>query len=314
MGYDDKIIKFAKKYYDISYLDTEIKFYDIRKKYKSISYFKKAIFKLLKKSRSRYREDLLKDTENDIVSYLENNNNNDIILVINGDALTDYSYKIMRKYNPKAQFILYIWDDVEALFKKSHFVFFDSIFAYNLDDCKKYSFEYLPMFTEKLQVANTEIKLYDIAIIASANKKRIKTAKYLYNKYKNKWNFFIYFYSPEKNYDFFTYDKPLDYQSYLRILGESKVIFEMVRNNQKGPTTRFYDALETKTKVITTNKNISKYPIYGDNIYIMNNRKIIPEEFMIKEFHEENKKSLHIYTWFHSMISENNIGEDILGE
>lgn len=297
MGYDEKMIEYASTKYEISYIDSERFLHKIRLEYQRKPRWMRAFFKAFKPARSLYREKMLKITEEKYGDYFQLNKENDIVLVINGDALTNTSYQELKKYNPSAIFILYIWDDIKGLFKKSHFRFFDSIYAYNVDDCKKYNFKYLPMFTEKFQFPTNDVKKYDVAIIATANNERIETAKSLYEKYKTKLKFYIYFYSPNLQFDFFTHDTPLQYQNYLKVLSESKTIFEMGRNNQEGPTTRFFDSLETKTKIITTNQNIKKYPVYGRNICILDKKMTIPEDFINEAFIDEKKHPIHIDDW-----------------
>lgn len=301
MGYDEKIKKYAETKYHVSYIDSETFLRDIRLNYKKMSKLKKAFFKMFKPAREVYREKMLMKTFEKYSTLFKLYKENDIILVINGDGLTKQSYMELKKYNPNAVFILYVWDDVKALFKKSHFIFFDRIYTYNIDDSKRYNFKYLPMFTEKLKFAAIPQKKYDLAIIATANNERIQLAKLLYEKYRTKFKFYIYFYSPNLQFDFFSYNNTLDYQDYLKILGESKVIFEMGRYNQEGPTTRFFDALETKTKIVTTNKKINRYPIYGKNIYILDKKMNIPEDFVKKEFEEENKYPIHIADWMDTL-------------
>lgn len=297
MEYEKKIIEYVNVKYQVRYMNSEEYLRDIRKEYNALSIYKRAFYKVFKLIRGKKREDMLNKLSFSYESFFDINKNNDIVLIINGDSMSNDTYKYLKEKNPNAKFILYIWDDVKGLFKNSQFAFFDCIYSYNIDDCSKYGFKYLPIFTEKINIKKNEAKVYDIAIVATANKERVQIAKKLYEKYCKYLNFYIYFYSPELKYDFYTYKEPLTYQNYLNILNKSKIVFEMVRHNQSGPTTRFYDALETNTKVITTNKNIKKYPVYGKNIYVINKRMNILQSFIDSPYENENKHPMHIDNW-----------------
>lgn len=301
MGYDKKIIEYANSKYDITYLNSEDYLSKIRLKYQQNLIFVKLLLKIIKPLRTIYREKLLKENEKKLNSYFKAHPNNNLVLIINGDSITDVSYNVLKKYNKDAKFVLYIWDDINCLFKKTHFIFFDKIYSYNIADCKNFNFTYLPMFTDSLLKNNNMLNKYDIAIIATANERRVKIARKIYERYKSEFSFYIYFYSPHLQYDFFSHEVPLDYQEYLNVLYESKAILEMPRHDQKGPTTRFFDSIETKTKVITTNKEIMKYPIYGENIFILDRKMNIPSKFIKEPFVEENKSVMYIDGWFQTL-------------
>lgn len=297
MGYDKIIDNELKKKYDVIYVDTEQYLSPLRETYKKLSGVQKAFYKLFKRRRERYRENLLKKNEIFLKQTFENLTDIDFLLVVNGDALSNDAYEVIRRNNPKAKFILYIWDDIDWLFKIKHIKMFDEIYSYNIEDCIKHKFKYLPVFTGcDIGKINAE-KKYDIAIIATANKERVDFAKKLYKKYNDKYVLYIYFYSRDKRFDFFTHTTPLSYEEYINVVAQSRSIFEMGRFNQRGPTTRVFDALAVKTKIITTNRRIKKYPVYGENILVVDKKIDIPKSFIMNPCLDMKEDTWTIEKW-----------------
>ena len=75
-------------------------------------------------------------------------------------------------------------------------------------------------------------------------------------------------------------------------------------NKQKGPTTRFNDAICTKTKVITNNKNIKKYPLFSNNILIIHNLSIkIPQNFIETSYEDNNIIPMTVQSWCEKILS-----------
>ncbi len=297
MGYDEEICKGFGSKWDVTYVDSEQYLASVRLKYKQKNMAIKVLLKIFSPFRDLYRDKMLN-------SYFAIKNENwmkskcfDTVFIINGDGIPNSVYNRIKSNNPDANFILYIWDDLKCLFKKNHLHYFDNIFSYNIDDCRKYNYEYLPVFTRPINQEKQEELIYDIAIVATANKDRIKFIKKLYKKYKNIYKFYIYFYDKELKYDFFSFSTPLSFDSYLGILQKSKAVFEVPRHGQKGPTTRMFDALETATKVITTNKHIKKYPVYNDkNICVIKWNCTIPKMFILDGYDSSNKP-MYINEW-----------------
>ena len=230
-----------------------------------------------------------------------------LVLTIKGDVIQDAFYDYLRKNNPNAKFILYLWDDVDPLHRRDFFSYFDKVYSYNVMDCNRFGWNYLPVFTQNSNYTPIRHpKEYDIAIIGTAHKERVKTVKRIYKKYKNKYSFYIYLLNKEgiKN-DFYAKKKKLSYKEYMDILSRARAVLDNPAKRQTGPTTRVFDAFITKTKVLTTNKYIQNYPIYGDNIKIINERDVeIPENFIYSEYVEEDKYVPQISEWLESILAQ----------
>ena len=306
MDYEKDIIDYLSDSFMIDYVDTEKILQKARKKYQSRDLFIKGLLKLIRPVRSFYREKLLIDLECKSLQY--NNyfqGKYDTILVVNGDGISDKVYEKLIKANRESKTILYLWDDRDTLYKTSHLKYFNNIYSYNIEDCLKYGYKYQSMFTQQKgldTLRHDGIKTHDICIIGSATDKRVRIVKRILSKYNNDYSFYIYLYSKKKRTDIETFDVPLSFDKYLRVLEKSKCLLEIVRLHQTGPTTRINDCLFTKTKVITTNPHISKYPCYSKNIMIMNNHIEIPSNFIDEPYNETGMKGTDISTWVNNLL------------
>ena len=212
--------------------------------------------------------------------------------------LSDKFYQVVKERNPQARFIYYAWDDVKNLIKQSHIKFFNEKFAYNISECKKYNFSYCPMFVQNEIVGHDSKDLYDILFIGSAHSDRQKIADELYSKYGKEYRLFIYLYDPTHTNGQFCHDQPLTYEKYIEYMRKSKVLIDVPQSTQEGPTTRSFDALLTKTKVVTVNPFIKEYPIYSDNILIVDrNNIVIDDAFINKPYIETGYQALAIPEW-----------------
>lgn len=221
-----------------------------------------------------------------------------VVFCINGPYLSDEFYKKVRMLNPNARYIYYAWDDVSNLIKKNHIRYFDEVYSYNIIECKKNKWNYLPVFVQESGVGHSKENKYDIVFIGSLNDDRRKIADDLYERYSSIYRLFIYLYDKKNVGGRFCHNSPLTNKQYISIMRESKAILDVPQICQKGPTTRAFDALLTETKVITVNKYMKYYPVYSDNMIIVDRDNInIPDNFMAKEYVINSYHSLSIDMW-----------------
>ena len=221
-----------------------------------------------------------------------------VVFCINGPYLSDEFYKKVRMLNPNARYIYYAWDDVSNLIKKNHIRYFDEVYSYNIIECKKNKWNYLPVFDQESGVGHSKEDKYDIVFIGSLNDDRRKIADDLYERYSSIYRLFIYLYDKKNIGGRFCHNSPLTNKQYISIMRESKAILDVPQICQKGPTTRSFDALLTETKVITVNKYMKYYPVYSDNMIIVDRDNIdIPYEFINKKYNITNYKALNVAEW-----------------
>ena len=118
-------------------------------------------------------------------------NKYDYVICIKGDMFPDSQYRALRERYKQAIFLMYQWDDLSLLIKTTHSKWFDKKYSYNIEDCKKNSFQYLPMFSKTNLTGISITKKYDIAIIGTidrAHEKRLRIIEKIYSRYKDTLN------------------------------------------------------------------------------------------------------------------------------
>ena len=268
------------------------------------TYFKCS--KIRWKLRHLFEKVLIHDAENAEISYYDDflaqikleRDYYQVIFCINGAYVPDTFYALLRNNNPHARFIYYAWDDIGNLLKQSHLKYFNERYVYNISECKQYHATYVPMFVQSALSGHEAKDEYDIAYIASAHSDRKQIAYELNRRYGEKYRLFIYLYDPSNSGDQFCQDTPLNYKQYLNVVRKSKAMLDVPHPEQEGPTTRSFDALLTKTKVITVNPHIKEYPIYSENIMIVDRDNIVIDDAFIKKpYIETGYQALTISDW-----------------
>lgn len=297
MGYEKDLIKALSLKYEVCYLDSECMVDKARNIFEATK-FQRAARKLIKSIDVIDRNKAVEKSCGNLVRENEILNQKfDIVFVINGHYISNTVYEYLKKNNPSARFILYLWDDAKNLFRRNHFKFFDEKYSYNLSDCKQYGMKYLPMFVRTQKVEHLKSK-YDVAFIASAHTDRVSIARKLYDRYHDNLSLFIYLYQNPLQDDAFCYDKPLTYEQYINILRESKCVLDIPHVKQEGPTTRAFDVLQTNTKLITTNNSLEEYPVFSDNIEIIDRKNpILNSTFIQSPYQELGRKALTVVEW-----------------
>ena len=217
-------------------------------------------------------------------------------------------YSDLKNRYKNAKFVIYQWDDLSLLVKTKQSKWFEKHYSYNIEDCKKNDFQYLPMFSKKVGNEKNVTKKYDIAIIGTidhAHQKRLHIIEKIYNTYNNRYKFFLYLYRRDNITTHLpSYTEKMPFDGYVNALKESRCVLDTTLINQEGPTTRFNDALGTDTKVITTNQNIKNYPIYSDNILIIDeSNPIIDEKFVLSPYHHTDLEFMSVEKWCDIILS-----------
>ena len=299
MDYEKSLKENLNRKYEVCWLDSDEFDREILDKFYKCNKIRWGIRHLFRKC---FNYDLEKAEafflENELGKICLEKNYFSVVFCINGPYLSDEFYKKVRMLNPNARYIYYAWDDVSNLIKKNHIRYFDEIYSYNIIECKKNKWNYLPVFVQESGVGHSKEDKYDIVFIGSLNDDRRKIADDLYEKYSSSYRLFIYLYDKENIGGRFCHNSPLTNKQYISIMREAKAILDVPQICQKGPTTRAFDALLTETKVITVNKYMQYYPVYSDNMIIVDRDNInIPDNFMAKEYVINSYHSLSIDMW-----------------
>ncbi len=235
--------------------------------------------------------------------YLENilneikDKNFDYILIIRGEIITPCFMNVLKSRYKDAKFYMYQWDSVKNNNYLDILSYFDKVFSFDREDCKKHNINYLPLFyiDEYKNLKSNKTKDIDILMIASAlgrdeflNKlikfSKDNNLKIYHHLYINRLEYFKGFLNKKryKNAKF----NSLSLKEVMNLYSRSKVIVDFNNINQSGLTIRTFEALGAHKKLITTNKFIKFEDFYDEeNIMIIDRENPnIDLDFINKEF------------------------------
>lgn len=210
--------------------------------------------------------------------------NYDVVLAIKASMMPESFIQFLKEKNKRARFIQYIWDDISIDNKViTTFKYFDKICSFNPYDCKEYGLSFRPFFFAPQGISLDAEKSLDILFIVSYRKDRFNLAKKIteFSK-KNQLKVkiilrasIVLFLSDlihHLPYVSLFKTKGVPYVKMMNLLSRSVCSIELPAFSQIGLTTRPFEAMGTRTKIITTNKDIENYDFYNPN-----NIKIIDE-------------------------------------
>lgn len=244
-------------------------------------------------------------------------NDYDIILVLVGRYVTKTFLKKIKNKNPKAKYILYLWDDIKRIenFEDTK-MFYDVIYSFDYNDCINNNFCFLPLFYSRDYKLNVNLdKKIDIYGSFSEHSERVNIAqKILEQCYNKKMNCKFLFYPGRFKYikNFFKNREiekksnkeikyiynPINGVINLKNINECKALLDVQYASQNGLTMRTIEAIGCGVKLITTNSNIKKYDFYNENncLVIDRNNPIIDEEFLKKAYVPLSQKIYEKYS------------------
>jgi hypothetical protein len=252
-----------------------------------------------------------------------------IILVVNGQTLSDFLLSKLRASYPRANLILYMWDSLSNRpLSSSRLSRFDNVYTFDPQDAEKYQMKLRPLFYgagygEKIRESDSS---YDISFIGTAHTDRysivhqIKSAlpkginAYWYLYLQAPWVLNYYRitnagirYAPSGEFNFY----PLKKEAVRSIFSKSKSVLDIEHPNQNGLTMRTFETIGSCKKLVTTNADIKNYDFYSENnIHVINRSKpYIPEEFFRTSFvpiAKEIQEKYTISSWINEILGLKN--------
>lgn len=210
-------------------------------------------------------------------------NHYDYIFFIKGESFSCHNLSKLFNYHSNAKTIIYYWDSVANnpnalnLIRK-----FDYSFSFDYKDCVKEGLNFLPLFyfDEYKQVARYKGKReYDLMFVGTTHSDRYKLIMKIADqicRYGGKC--FTYFFFQGKimyyRYKFLNKEMknvsikdfnftPISKNNLLDLYKKSSIIVDIQHPKQTGLTLRCFEALGSKRKIITTNKEIIKYDFFN---------------------------------------------------
>lgn len=229
-------------------------------------------------SKNRRREKLISKTVE----------NNDIIFVIKGQELNRNNFETLKKRNPNAQWILYMWDSlVRHTNTELLYEYFPSIYSFDRIDCvRDPRLKFRPLFFREY-IEKTTNREYYMSFIGWAHSDRLNILRKLKNELKNAdKNYFLKLYYGPFDYLVHKYikktltdedrdiviTKPLPYSVFKDILSKSIYVIDISHPSQSGLTMRTIETLAAGCKLLTTNKDINNYPQIAKHNFSMLDR------------------------------------------
>ncbi len=201
--------------------------------------------------------------------------NDDYDYVLDMFAQSKYNFiSELKKKFINAKFKLFIWDDLKYKNINEILMFYDEIFSYNEEDARKIGAKYRSNFyMEEFVVSSKEIKSNILYIGGLRDNKRIKILKKLDEIEKNNLFFLI---GKDKVKNYFKYKNYNNVKKYLNhryfnifeiseLTKKSRVVLDLIYKEQDGLSLRPFEAIASKSKLITTNKNIVEYEFFNKN-------------------------------------------------
>lgn len=244
--------------------------------------------------------------------------NIDVVLVIKGEMISTKIIELIRNKWPKVQLILYFYDpiaNIKGILPKIQF--YDRIISFDPKDCKRYGFEFRPLFSdfEAKNIADVELcQRYDVCFYGTMYGDRFSIISQM-KKYCaiHKLSFYSFCYLRGKFMAFYYWItnsgfrklgiKEISFVSkpsteLASIVRNSKVILDVNDRKQQGLTIRTLETLLSGKKMITTNKDVVNYDFYNPhNICIIDRENLmIPDEFFEQDYMTIDENVLYKYT------------------
>jgi hypothetical protein len=236
----------------------------------------------------------------------------DYLFVNRGEIVPAFFLEGLKKMHPTCLFIFYTWDSfTNHTHPISILKYFDRKLTFDPEDARLYKINFRPLFylDSFKNLKNLPIK-HNILFLGTAHSDRYKISSSI-----RKWAFesnltcFCYYYMHgrlvylykfifDKTFKEFRYNqlsfKSLKLEKIINLYQESNVILDINHPFQKGLTMRTFEALGAKRKLITTNKEVSKYPFYNENnILIIDRNNIELSLDFFKGNYQEIKPKLY---------------------
>lgn len=303
-GYDEKIadelVKMGHEAFHIKLSNFSYSYNNIGEKI--INFLNKNI---LKKNIKKIK------TEEFILSTLKIKGQQDQIIVINPERISENCLLKIKEYTKK--YTTYLYDSLDRYDNKKiiNKNIFDSIFSFDKKDVIKHNLKFLTNYIHLEKGKTSKKPIWKVLSISSIDDRYPIINSVIDNLDKNKILHQTIFFGkrkPRKLRNSVTFTKQKFSQNQIQEkVEESEILLDVIRKNQTGLSFRFFDALALDKKIITTNRTVTEYDFYNpNNILVIDENKIdIPDSFLNTEYQKIPDDIYNKYTlknWINTIL------------
>lgn len=249
----------------------------------------------------------------------------DFLFVNRGEVVPVFFLSKFRELHPKCEFIFYTWDSfTNHVHPTTILSYFDRKLTFDPEDAKKYKIDFRPLFYldafKDLQADKIE---NDILFLGTAHSDRYRISTQIFNwANTQKMTMFCYYYmhgrlvylykrmfdATFKEFDYKKLSfKSLSLVDIIKLYKKSNIILDINHPHQKGLTMRTFEAIGARKKLITTNKEVTKFPFYSkENFQIIERENIKLEEDFFKSSYinidDDLYKKLSLEGWLYNIF------------
>jgi len=261
--------------------------------------------------------------QNFIIESLEEIGKQDQILVINPEEIEERVHEKIREYTDRN--IAYLYDSV-ARNPTTHILhYFDKVFSFDDEDVNTFGFEKITNYNYlKYVAAESQKPRLDLFYITSYDKNRLAILNTLATKLKSLgikfkatiagkkgWKNKVKQIVDKTNVDVLRFrTKNIPHHEVQKYYKNTKVILDLMRENQTGLSFRIFEAMALEKKIIADNPNIRHYDFYNpNNILILDeNYDNIKKDFFETPYEKLPKDIYYKYTldnWVNTVFNLN---------
>ncbi len=258
----------------------------------------------------------------DIKKYIKKNiNDGDELCVLIYDHITfggEVSFsKYLRKEFKNIK-LVYIFTNIvnyTAAMEKKYLDklndWYDVVYAFDLEDSKKYNFKYFPLIYSYNHI---DVKEKNQVFYVGKAKDRYNMLMNCYDKLEElgiNRKFYIVDVPEEnqKHKDEIQYNKFLTYNEFLKNIQESSCLIDIIQGESTGFTIKTCEAVYYDKLLITTNQNVKNAPFYDERyILVINSAEDITKEFFEKagqvKYSDEGKAYFSVDTFLNKLYKD----------
>ncbi len=248
----------------------------------------------------------LKNIINNVAPYY------DYLFLIRGELLKDDFFLKLFESTTINFKVMYQWDSIQAIPNIINITkYFDKVFSFDYEDCKKEKFNYLPLFyvDDFCNIEKTE-PLYDfffVGVYHSNRHKYISIVKDFANKknmsvcIKMKISPLRFFFNKifDKTFKDITFNdiifKSISLKDAALLLKQSKIVIDVVNTKQTGLSIRTFEALGAGKKLLTNNKYIKNEDFYNSSCIC--DFEQLDEKFIVSTCNIERFQGYSLDSW-----------------